>query len=172
MDASPANPPGGTDPANPPGALFLNARNGFNELGLCAILLTILHRWAAGFRSAFNCYRHAAQLILRRKDWQGYTLLSSEGVTQGNPLSMILYGLTLVPLAKTLQRAHPEVVQAWYANDRLLKGRTLQVAAAMTLLQCLGPERGYFPEPAKSIPGPRIRCPRSPSGTRKLPMLN
>jgi hypothetical protein len=64
---------------------------------------------------------------------------------------MILYGLALVPLAKTLWRAHPEVVQAWYANDGLLQGLTLQVAAAMTLLQRLGPERGYFPEPAKSI---------------------
>jgi hypothetical protein len=56
----------------------------------------------------------------------------------------------LVPLAKKLRQEHPEVVQAWYADNGLLKGRTSQVAA-MTLLQRLGPERGYFPEPAKSI---------------------
>jgi hypothetical protein len=96
-------------------------------------------------------YRHAAQLILRRKGRPGYTLLSSEGVTQGDPLSMVLYGLALVPLAKKLWQEHPEVVQAWYADDGLLKGYTSQVAAAMTLLQRLGPERGYLPEPAKSI---------------------
>jgi hypothetical protein len=68
-----------------------------------------------------------------------------------------------VPLAATLRQAHPEVVQAWYADDGQLQGRSPRVAAAMIFLQRLGPERGYFPEPAKSIfvcnpedrPGPR-----------------
>jgi hypothetical protein len=75
-----------------------------------------------------------ATVILRRKGRPGYTLLSSEGVTQGDLLLMVLYGLALVPLAKKLRQEHPEVVQAWYADDGLLKGRTSQVAAAMTLL--------------------------------------
>jgi hypothetical protein len=52
-----------------------------------------------------NCYRHSAQPILRWKGHPDYTLLSKEGVTQGNPLSMVFYGLTLVPLAATLQRS-------------------------------------------------------------------
>ena len=82
--------PEATDPADPPGALLVDARNGFNELGRRAMLWTVRHRWPAGARFAFNCYRHAAQLILRRKGRPGYTLLSSEGVTQGCPLSMIL----------------------------------------------------------------------------------
>ena len=125
--------------------------NGFNELGRRAMLWTVRHRWAAGARFAFNCYRHSAQLILRRKGQTGYTLLSREGVTQGDPLSMVLYGLALVPLAATLRQAHPEVVQAWYADDGQLQGRSSRVAAAMIDLQRLGPERGYFPEPAKSI---------------------
>jgi hypothetical protein len=112
--------------------------NGFNELGRRAMLWTVRHRWAAGARFAFNCYRHSAQLILRRKGQTGYTLLSREGVTQGDPLSMALYGLALVP-------------QAWYADDGQLQGRSSRVAAAMIDLQRLGPERGYFPEPAKSI---------------------
>jgi hypothetical protein len=64
---------------------------------------------------------------------------------------MVLYGLALVPLASTLRQAHPEVVQAWYADDGQLQGRSSRVAAAMIDLQRLGPERGYFPEPAKSI---------------------
>jgi hypothetical protein len=64
---------------------------------------------------------------------------------------MVLYGLALVPLAATLRAAHPAVRQAWYADDSALKGRARDIAAAMTLLARLGPERGYFPEPAKSI---------------------
>jgi hypothetical protein len=64
---------------------------------------------------------------------------------------MVLYGLALVPLATTLHQAHPEVVQAWYADDGQLQGHSSRVAVAMIDLQRLGPERGYFPEPAKSI---------------------
>jgi hypothetical protein len=50
---------------------------------------------------------------------------------------MILYELALVPLAATVR--HPEIVQAWYANNGQIG------------LQRLGLEPGYFPEPAKSI---------------------
>jgi hypothetical protein len=86
MEAGLSPEPNGTDPAHPHGALLVDARNGFNELGRRAMLWTIRHRWAAGSRFAFSCYRHAAQLILRWKGRPGYTLLSSEGVTQaGRP---------------------------------------------------------------------------------------
>jgi hypothetical protein len=78
---------------DPSGTLLIDAMNGFKELGRRAMLWTVRHKWAAGARFAFNCYRHSAQLILRRKGRPGYTLLSEEGVTQGNPLSMVLYGL-------------------------------------------------------------------------------
>jgi hypothetical protein len=60
---------------------------------------------------------------------------------------MVLYGLALAPLTQT----HPEVVHAWYADDGQLQGRSSRVAAAMIDLQRLGPERGYFSEPAKII---------------------
>jgi hypothetical protein len=103
----PQGQPHGTQPADPSGALLEDAMNGFNELGRRAMLWTIRHRWAVGARFAFNCYRHSAQLILRRKGQTGYTLLSREGVTQGNPLSMVLYGLALVPLATTVRQGAP-----------------------------------------------------------------
>jgi hypothetical protein len=92
----------------------------------------------------FNCYRDSTQLILCRKGCLGYTLLSSEGVTQGNLLLMVLHGLTLVPLAKTLWQQHLAMIQAFQANNGLLKGRTLQAATAMAMLHCLGPKQGYF----------------------------
>jgi hypothetical protein len=69
--------------------------NGFNKLGLQATLWTVRHRWAAGAWFTFNCYRHSALLILRWKGQPGYTLLSGEGVTQGDPQSMG-HGLALV----------------------------------------------------------------------------
>ena len=64
------------------------------------MLWTVCHLWQAGARFAFNCNRRSAQLILRQHHAPCHILLSQEGVTQGDPLSMILYGLALVPLAK------------------------------------------------------------------------
>ena len=47
--------------------LLVDATNGFNELGRKAMLWTVRHLWANGARFSFNCYRHSAQLILRRR---------------------------------------------------------------------------------------------------------
>lgn len=52
---------------DPNAVLQVDARNGFNELSRQSKLWTVRHRWTAGSRFASNCYRHAAQLILRCK---------------------------------------------------------------------------------------------------------
>jgi hypothetical protein len=136
---------------DPTCALLMDARNGFNELGRKAMLWSVRHLWANGSRFAFNCYRHSAQLILRRKGHPGHTILSEEGVTQGDPLSMVLYGLALVPLATRLRDFAPELPQAWYADDYVMTGPCSLLGPTVALLARLGPERGYFPEPDKSI---------------------
>ena len=139
----------GTTPLS--GVLLVDAKNGFNELSRKAMLWTTRHLWANGSRFAFNCYRHSSQLLLRRRGLPCLILLSREGVTQGDPLSMVLYGLTLTPLAASLRKAVPSVVQPWYADDAAMAGPLEDVAAAMRLLQAQGPARGYYPEPDKSV---------------------
>ena len=152
---APPTPTEGVAPATSsaaPAALLIDARNGFNELSRLAMLWTVRHLWKNGARFAFNCYRHEVQLIVRRPSGHPcYTLLSQEGVTQGDPLSMVLYGLALVPLAKRLRNAVPTLLQPWYADDSAMMGQAKDIATAMSLLLQHGPERGYFPEPAKSI---------------------
>ena len=37
---------------------------------------------------AFNCFRHSAKLIVQQYDKEALVILSREGVTQGDPLSM------------------------------------------------------------------------------------
>ena len=104
-----------------------------------------------GVLYAFNCYKYAAQLVLRRPGDEALIILSKEGVTQGCPLAMILYGVALLPLSEVLRRKMPEAVQPWYADDAAMAGRASEVRELMTLLTRLGPQFGYYPEPAKSI---------------------
>jgi hypothetical protein len=141
----------GLSSAEASAVLLVDATNGFNELGRKAMLWTVRHRWANGARFSFNCYRHSAQLLLRRRGGDCAIILSREGVTQGDPLSMVLYGLALTPLAQTLRAAVPTVIQPWYADDAAMAGPVSGIAAAQRLLLELGPSRGYYPEPDKSI---------------------
>ena len=78
-------------------------------------------------------------------------LLSREGVTQGDPLAMALYGLALLPLADLLRESHPTVLQPWYADDAAMQGLPREVVDCFKLLKKLGPLFGYLPEPARSF---------------------
>ena len=88
-----------TQDAELSGTMLVDTRNGFNELSRLAMLWTVRHCWPAGARFAFNCYKNWAQLILHQTGDPPVTILSREGVNQGYPLSMVLYGITLAPLA-------------------------------------------------------------------------
>ena len=96
-----------TQEAEPSSTTLVDACNGFNELSRLAMLWNVQHHWPDGSRFAFNCYKHRAQLLLRQPGEFPVTILSREGVTQGDPLYMVLYGITLVPLAEELRAADP-----------------------------------------------------------------
>ena len=134
------------------GFLLVDAANAFNAGNRTAILWTVRHLWPAGARFAFNCYRHWSHLMIRRDDgYDGYWLTSEEGVTQGDPLSMVLYGIGMLPLTRKLKDAVPECIQPWYADDAGAGGEFDDIERFFKLLQLWGPARGYFPEPTKSI---------------------
>ena len=96
-----------TQDAEPSGTTLVDARNGFNAMSYLSMLWTVRHSWPAGARFALNCYRLWVQLLLRQPGEIPVTILSREGVTQGYPLSMVLYGITLAPLAEELRAADP-----------------------------------------------------------------
>ena len=111
-----------TQYTEPSGTTLVDARNGFNELSRLTMLWTVRHRWTAGGRFVFNCYMNWAQLPLRHPGEPPVTILSREGVTQGDPLSMVLYGITLIPLAKELKSADPGLLSPFYAYDAAFNG--------------------------------------------------
>ena len=111
-----------TQEAEPRGTTLVDACNVFNELSHLAMIWTVRHRWPAGARLAFNCYKHWAQLLLCQPGEPPVKILSREGVTQGDPLPMILYGINLVPLAKELRAVDPGFLSPFYADDAAFDG--------------------------------------------------
>ena len=66
----------------------------------------------------FNCCRHWDTLVVWDTGYRsGHFLHSKEGVTQGDPLAMIAYGIGVLPLIRELRGAYPRITQPWYAND-------------------------------------------------------
>ena len=115
------------------------------------MLWTVRHRWPVRAIFAFNCYNHWSQLLLRKPGEPPVTILSREGVTQCDPLSMVLYGITLVPLSEELHAADPGILSPFYADDATFDGSAQRSAQLLKQLMKRGPEQGYFPEPAKSF---------------------
>ena len=140
-----------TQEAEPSGNTLIDARNGFNKLSHLEMLWTVQHRWTAGVRFAFNCHRHWAQLLLRHPGEPSITILSREGVTQGDPLSMVLYGITLTPLAEELKAVDLGLLSPFYTGDAVLNSSAEHSAQLLKLLTKRRPDQGYFLEPDKSL---------------------
>ena len=115
------------------------------------MLWTVQHRWLAGARFAFNYYKYWAQLLLRQTGEPQVKILSKEGVTQGDFLSVVLYGITLAPLVEELRAADPGLLSPFYADDTAFDGSAQRSAQLLKLLIRKGPEWGYSPEPAKYL---------------------
>ena len=113
---------------------LVDARNGFNELSRLAMLWTVRHRWPAGARFAFTCYKHWAQLLLHQSGEPSFKILSREGVTQGDPLSMVLYGITLAPLTEELRAADPGILSLFYVDNAEFDGSARRSAQLLKLL--------------------------------------
>ena len=116
-----------------------------------AMLCTVRHRCPARVRFVFNFYSHWVQLLLCQQGEAPVILLILEGVTQGIPLSMVLYGITIVLLVEELRDADPTLLSPFYADDAAFGGLDRWSTAQLHLLMDQGTDRGYFPEPAKSL---------------------
>ena len=133
------------------GFLLIDARNAFNEQNQMAMLWTVRHEWPSGARFVFNCYRHWGTLMIRGNNGTGVFLYSKEGVTQGDPISMFIYGIGLLPLIRQLKAEFPTVQQPWYADDAGAGGKFDAIRHHFERLQEIGPNFGYYPESSKSI---------------------
>ena len=140
-----------TQDAEPSGTTLIDACNEFNNLSRLEMLWTVQNRWPAGARFAFNCYMHWSQLLLRQMGDPPVTILSREGATQGNPFSMVMYGITLAPLAEELRAADLGLLSPFYADDTAFDGSARKSAPLLKLLMKRGLDQGYYTKPAKFL---------------------
>jgi len=92
--------------------LLIDASNAFNALNRAAALHNIRALCPVIATYAINPYRQPAQLFITG----GKEIVSAEGTTQGNPLAMGLYALSIQPLI-TSQQAASSAKQCWFADD-------------------------------------------------------
>lgn len=92
-------------------ALLINASNAFNSLNRAATLHNVRVICPAIAIYGINTYRVPARLFVVG----GKELESSEGTTQGDPLAMSLYAVSLQPLITRLTIAS-SAKQCWFAD--------------------------------------------------------
>ena len=124
--------------------LLVDASNAFNALNRAAALhnTEVLCPTIATY--AINTYRLPSRLFIVG----GQELESSEGMTQGDPLSMALYAISLQPLITHLHLVS-STKQCWFADDASGAGSTMQLKTWWDTLAEIGPDYGYYPKDEK-----------------------
>ena len=99
------------------GVLLVDASNTFNFLNRCAALLNMFQLCSPLPTILTNIYRSASHLFI-----DGTSLLSQEGTTQGDPLAMPMYAISVAPIIRQLTGTARQV---WYADDAAAGGSLL-----------------------------------------------
>ena len=133
------------------GIFLVEAKNTFNEMNQVIMLFTVQNVWLSGSPFVFNCYFRWSLLVFLNRNGTDSFLHSMEGVAQGDPLAMIAYGVSILPLIKNLKREIPAVTQPWYADDAGAFCTFVIIETYFNLLTNPGPGHGYYPELSKSV---------------------
>jgi hypothetical protein len=125
-------------------ALLIDASNAFNALNRSASLHNIRVLCPLMATYAINTYRLPARLFVVG----GQELKSVEGTTQGDPLAMSLYAISLQPLISHLQ-VSSATKQCWFADDAAGSGALCELKKWWSVLLESRPPLGYFPNAKK-----------------------
>jgi hypothetical protein len=101
------------------------------------------HEWPTAFHFVFNCYPHYALLVVHSSSEKRFFLYSKVGVTQGDPLSMVLYGLSTLPLIRELKVVYSELFHVWFADDGNAGGHFWILKQFLCWLHRKGHSLGY-----------------------------
>ena len=127
----------------PEAVLLVDASNAFNCLNRQVALHNIQTRCPPLANILINTYRKDVPLFI-----DGRHMFSSEGTTQGDPLAMAMYSVSVTPLIASLQDSH--VKQVWFADDATAGGTLHGLRDWWSKLRDLGSLYGYYPNALKT----------------------
>ena len=125
-------------------ALLVDASNAFNSINRAAALNNIRVLCPLIATYVINTYRVPARLFVVG----GSELKSAEGTTQGDPLAMSMYAISLRPLISLLHN-RSTAKQCWFADDATGAGPLEEVKQWWDELREAGPPVGYYPNSKK-----------------------
>ena len=133
---------------NTHGLIQIDARNAFNLLNRKNMIQNIRILCPELAKYCSNCYINDARLFVTG----GLEILSREGVTQGDPISMALYALGILPLLSIMKKDCEKlnISHAAYADDISGVGKLKELRKWWDNVTEYGPMLGYHPEPSKS----------------------
>jgi hypothetical protein len=118
--------------------LKVDIRNAFNTVSRAALL----DRTRLLFPEVVP-WIAATYLIPAHLRHGGFTVLSEDGVQQGDPLGPLLFALALHPLALRIAREVPGLdVHKWYLDDGVLAGSAEDVRSALAIILAACPPDG------------------------------
>ena len=131
--------------------LLVDAANGFNFVNRKVFLHNINVVCPSISTYVQNCYTLPSRLFIIG----GTEIKSSEGTTQGDPVTMPIYALGVIPimlivLQITNTKTNFDAKMVAYADDFSAAGSISSLKYWWHALCKLGPKFGYFPEPAQS----------------------
>ena len=123
--------------------ILVDASNAFNRLNRQVTLLNCEKVCPALSHILINTYRNNSQQFV-----DGQCILSNEGTTQGDPLSMAMYAIGTQPLIRRLDGI---AQQLWYADDSAAGSSLERLKRWWDMLVEIGPLYGYFPNSSKTL---------------------
>ena len=125
------------------GVILMDATNAFNYLTRQNALINIKKLCTALSKVLTNTYRQQIPLFI-----DGESILSKEGVTQGDPLAMAMYAVAITPLTYHLNEEN--LKQVWFADDASAAGKLASLKSWWNNMRKIGPDYGYFPNSSKT----------------------
>ena len=127
-----------TRPSNHKWTLLLDFTNAFNSIDCHAMFMEIRRRIPSLSAWIECCY--SGQPILR---FGQETIRSCCGVQQDDPLGPFAFALTLHPIVERIHEQVPNLsLNSWYLDDGTLVSPPYQLAAALDIVETLGPAIG------------------------------
>ena len=70
---------------------------------------------------------------------------------QGDPLSIVAYGIVILPMIKPPKSEYPDIIHTWYADDAGALGTSKNTKLYFNFSKRFVPGCGYYPKPPKRV---------------------